>query len=240
MAYDRRLRHPLAPPRRHPPPVPVDLRGRSLPLAAAALFAALLALITLATACTSARPPSPPPPAPTETGVASWYGGKFHGRRTASGERFDTHQLTAAHRTLPFGTVVEVHNLDNGRRVRVRINDRGPFAHRRIIDLSRAAAEELEMIGPGTARVELIVIALGDGEPPGGGRYTVQIAAFGDSERAEALRATVAPSYPAAAVRSDGTWHRVQVGEFDHRRAAEHLRRELARLGYAALVVTLR
>lgn len=93
-----------------------------------------------------------------ERGVASWYGEAFHGRSTANGERYDMHRLTAAHRTLPFGTVVEVRNLDNGRSVRVRINDRGPFVRGRIIDLSYAAAREIEMIGPGTARVELVLV----------------------------------------------------------------------------------
>lgn len=79
-------------------------------------------------------------------GLASWYGPGFHGRRTASGERFDMHGLTAAHRTLPFGTVVRVHSQVNGRTVDVRINDRGPYLRKRVIDLSRAAAEALGLI----------------------------------------------------------------------------------------------
>jgi rare lipoprotein A len=82
-------------------------------------------------------------------GLASWYGPRFHGRRTASGERFDQHAFTAAHRTLPFGTVVRVRSLVNGRTVEVRINDRGPFLKRRVIDLSRAAAEALGLLGSG-------------------------------------------------------------------------------------------
>lgn len=86
-------------------------------------------------------------------GVASWYGDRFHGRRTASGEAFDMHELTAAHRTLPFGTRVRVRNLDNGREVVVRINDRGPFTRGRVIDLSRAAAAAIGMTQSGTARV---------------------------------------------------------------------------------------
>jgi len=235
---DDRPRHALAPARRHPPPTVARLSSSRAALAAPSILLAVGALVLgLAAACTSARPPRPQP---TETGLASWYGGEFHGRRTASGERFDTHELTAAHRTLPFGTLVEVHNLDNDRRVQVRINDRGPFVRRRVIDLSYTAAQELGMIGPGTARVELTVLAMGTGEPPAGSHYTVQVAAFADSERAEALHASLLPSYPDATVRSDGTWNRVQVGEFDQRSPAERLRRELARLGYAALVVTLR
>lgn len=93
----------------------------------------------------------------TQEGVASWYGGEFHGRPTASGEPYDQEGMTAAHRTLPFGTWIRVDNLDNGRRVRVRITDRGPFVDDRILDLSRAAARELGMLGPGTARIRLVV-----------------------------------------------------------------------------------
>lgn len=93
-----------------------------------------------------------------ERGEASWYGGKFQGRLTANGERFDTNMLTAAHKTLPFNTIVEVKNLENDRIVHVRINDRGPFVEGRIIDLSRAAAGKLNMVGAGVAKVEIRVI----------------------------------------------------------------------------------
>lgn len=92
-----------------------------------------------------------------QRGGASWYGPGFHGRRTASGERFDVNALTAAHRTLPFGTVVRVHSLVNGREVEVRITDRGPFIRSRVIDLSRAAARELGMLGLGFKEVVLLV-----------------------------------------------------------------------------------
>ncbi len=103
------------------------------------------------------RPPTPPsvPPAWTQTGVASWYGPNFVGRPTANGETFDPTLLTAAHRTLPFGVRVRVTNLATERSVVVRINDRGPFVQGRVIDLSRAAAEAIGMIGSGTARVRL-------------------------------------------------------------------------------------
>ena len=92
-----------------------------------------------------------------ELGVASWYGEDFHGRPTASGEPYDMHELTAAHRSLPLQTCVEVTRVDSGRRVVVRVNDRGPFArtHRRIIDLSYEAARRLEMVGPGIAEVDV-------------------------------------------------------------------------------------
>jgi len=90
-----------------------------------------------------------------EEGVASWYGPGFHGRKTASGEKFDTHELTAAHKTLPFGTLLKVTNLENGKSTIVRVNDRGPYAHGRIIDLSLAAKQELEMGGLAKVRIEI-------------------------------------------------------------------------------------
>jgi rare lipoprotein A len=113
-------------------------------------------------------PPSPPKPAPvgwTETGIASWYGAPYDGRPAASGEIFDTHRLTAAHRTLPFDTWVEVTNLQNGRRVQVRINDRGPFIDGRIVDLSFAAADAIDLVRPGIGRVRLKVIRAPKQEP---------------------------------------------------------------------------
>jgi rare lipoprotein A len=93
--------------------------------------------------------------AKVERGLASWYGGKFHGRRTASGETFDKNDLTAAHRTRPFGSCVRVHNVGNGRWVEVRINDRGPFSGKRVIDVSEAAARRLDMVEAGLAKIEL-------------------------------------------------------------------------------------
>jgi rare lipoprotein A len=98
-----------------------------------------------------------------QEGVASYYADEFHGRPTANGETFDMHAFTAAHCVLPFNTRVRVTNLDNGRSVVVRINDRGPFIKGRIIDLSYGAARALNMIGPGTARVRLEVLEMGDG-----------------------------------------------------------------------------
>ena len=102
---------------------------------------------------------SPPGSSPDQVGNATWYGQKFAGRKTASGERFDPTKYTAAHRKLPFGTWVEVRRVETGRVVRVRINDRGPWGHAdRIIDLSRRAAEDLDIVRSGVARVELRVV----------------------------------------------------------------------------------
>jgi len=92
-----------------------------------------------------------------EQGQASWYGPRFNGRRTASGERYNMNELTAAHRTLPFGTLVRVRSLVNGKEVDVRITDRGPFSRKRVIDLSRAAAETIGMLGLGVKDVLLLV-----------------------------------------------------------------------------------
>lgn len=105
--------------------------------------------------------PAPPPEATAEpigTGMASWYGGDFAGRRTASGERFDPSELTAAHRSLPFGSKVRVTHLSSGRSVVVRINDRGPFTRGRVIDVSEAAARHIGLIGPGHGEVSLALV----------------------------------------------------------------------------------
>lgn len=94
----------------------------------------------------------------TEVGIASWYGPDFHGRLTSNGEKYDMHSLTAAHKTMPMNTIVEVLNLENGKKAEVRINDRGPFVSGRIIDLSKAAAKKLDVHKYGTARVRLTVV----------------------------------------------------------------------------------
>ena len=123
------------------------------------LFAALVLTVALVTACSSRTPVVKEPvvkePGYHAVGLASYYGRKFHGRRTASGERYNMQALTAAHRTLAFGSRVEVTNLKNGRKVRVRINDRGPFIKGRIIDLSYAAAKQIGMLSRGVARVKI-------------------------------------------------------------------------------------
>jgi rare lipoprotein A len=193
----------------------------------------------LAAGCASSVAKRPPEPGTTLTGMASWYGPNFHGKRTANGERYDMDRLTAAHKTLPFNTLVEVRSLDSGRSVVVRINDRGPHVKRRIIDLSRAAAEAIEMVGPGTARVELKILRY-DAVTADSPRYTVQVAAFGEADRAQALAEDLRRRYPETQISDDGIWHRVQVGTFGRRAEAEELRLELLRLGLSALVVTLR
>ena len=133
--------------------------------ARARLAGLLLAVIgAMLPACAGRTPPVPRPPLPprpglTQRGEASWYGPTFHGRATASGERYNMLDLTAAHRTLPFNTYVRVTNLANGRRVVVTITDRGPFRRGRVIDVSRRAARELDFVRDGTTRVRLEVVS---------------------------------------------------------------------------------
>jgi rare lipoprotein A len=199
----------------------------------------LTAFCALLSGCSANRRPETRPTSgvrPLEKGTASWYGLKFHGRRTASGQRFDMNELTAAHPSLPFGTLLEVRNVRNGKSVVVRVNDRGPFSKSRILDLSFGAAREIGLVLSGTAPVELFLVEQG-GAPP---RYTVQVAAFGEEERAASLQAELSRYYPETTVRSDGTWNRVQVGAFGDRNQAEALRRELAAMGMSSIVVAAR
>lgn len=193
----------------------------------------------------------------TETGVASWYGFPYHGRRAASGEVYDMQQLTAAHRTLPFQTWVEVTNLSNGKQVDVRINDRGPFAKGRILDLSQAAARDIDMLRAGTARVRLKVIAppppvaqpLPPPAPPvdstpaaiaSANCFVVQVGAFTDRDRAEALRDSLEVRFTPARVVFSTTgptpW-RVIVGREMTRDQATELASRVRQETGAALVV---
>lgn len=210
---------------------------RMFPRAAVSLmvFCALLS-----GACSANRKPETRPGQggvrPLDKGTASWYGLRFHGRRTANGERFDMNEMTAAHPSLPFGTLLEVRNVRNNKSVVVRVNDRGPFSKNRILDLSFAAAREIGLVLSGTAPVELFLVEKG-GAPP---RYTVQVAAFDEKDRAAVLRTELARYYPEAVVKTDGHWSRVQVGAFADRDKAELLRRELAAIGMDSIVVAAR
>lgn len=137
-----------------------------------------------------------------QVGVASWYGHPYHGRKTSNGETYDMNKMTAAHKRLPFDTWLRVENLKNGRATQVRINDRGPFVGKRIIDLSRAAASDIGLMDPGTARVRLTVIRPPRGKPRGSGRrgrgtqpteartgarFDIQIGAFAKRSNATSL-----------------------------------------------------
>lgn len=151
-----------------------------------------------------------------ESGVASWYGPDFHGKKTANGETYNMNGMTAAHRTLPFDSIVLVENTDNGKSVQVRINDRGPFAKNRIIDLSRSAAREIEMIGPGTARVKLYLIG-GDLKNSRvtnlkQANYTIQLGSYNDAARAGERAAQLKGSRVERIVLNGETIYRVYYG----------------------------
>jgi len=209
----------------------------STPAGRALLLALALLPVLLTAACSGNHRPAPPsgPVSGVERGTASWYGPGFNGHRTANGERYNMRELTAAHQSIPFGSLVEVRNLENGRAVVVRINDRGPFARGRVIDLSYAAAREVGVFGPGTAEVELRV--LGADPAAQTTRFTVQVGAFADPDLALILHRNLKRMYPEAFIHADGIWNRVQIGLFDDRDNAEPLRRELAAMGINAVDV---
>jgi rare lipoprotein A len=175
----------------------------------------------------------------TEIGVSSWYGPGFHGQSTASGEQYDQFAMTAAHRTLPLGTWVEVHNMTNRRMVRVRINDRGPYKLGRILDLSYAAAHGLDMLGPGTANVEIRILDRRYRQWPMV-RYSVQIGAFRDRSEANSAAGVVATAGERAYLKTTAStefpWS-VRVGPFTRRRDALAARDRLRANGFQALLV---
>src|SRR5438132_11336421 len=161
-------------------------------------------------------------------GLASYYAEPYHGRRTANGEIFDTYQgLTAAHRTLPFNTMVRVTNKTNGREVDVRINDRGPFIDGRVIDLSLRAAREIDMVRPGVAPVKLKVLKEGQAART---VYCVQVGAFENLRAAEVLKQQLEKKYPAVTVQSfagETTIYRVRIGREPDIQAAQKLAGQL-------------
>jgi rare lipoprotein A len=167
--------------------------------------------------------PTPAPSGYTEEGNASWYGEPFHGRRASNGEVYDMYKLTAAHRTLPFETMVRVTNENNGKSTVVRITDRGPFVENRIIDLSLAAAREIELVGPGVAPVRVEVLGNVD---PTVGFFTVQVGAFRERTNAEKLRDRLSASYSPIFIQPydspDGVLYRVRVGKISGEDAAHH------------------
>lgn len=206
-----------------------------------------LALAIVLSSCAKKKyskysPPSSPIPT-TEVGLASWYGYPYHGRAAADGEIYDMEKLTAAHRTLPFNTWVRVTNLTNQKTVDVRITDRGPFIAGRIIDLSHAAAEAIDLVGPGVAQVRLDIIpapvtasAPAHVPPPPppvmttAGLFAVDVGAFPEHERAEHIRAILNQQYGSARlVVRDGrppVW-RVLVGSEPSEAAANTLVQKL-------------
>jgi rare lipoprotein A len=212
-------------------------------------FPVIFLVLSACSLSPSMRPPADLPPArgPSQTGIASWYGPGFHGQRTASGAVYDQNQLTAAHQTLPLGTRVMVTNLQNGSSAEVTVNDRGPFAKGRIVDLSYSAAQILGMIGPGTAPVRLEVIQDGSGRTgriPDHLIYTLQAGSFADIRNAQRLKAKllqmdtgVSPVEIVSLQGKEGTYYRVQVGSFSERGDAEKHARLLAGRGLSIIIM---
>jgi rare lipoprotein A len=190
-----------------------------------------------------------------QRGIASWYGTKFHGRPTSSGEVYNMHAMTAAHKTLPIPVYVHVKNLDNGRSAVVRVNDRGPFIDGRIIDLSYAAAKKLGVDGPGTAKVEISVLKRGESKPTSVVRRVpvpvdiepeaslfIQMGSFSSHLNANNLVQSLISANESSAKISrlqtdDGLFYRVRVGRVvlpGARRAAVRYRRSQCNPGAAA------
>ena len=184
----------------------------------------------------------------SQVGYASWYGSDFHGRATASGEVYDMHAMTAAHRILPFGTVVVVTNLENNREIKVIVNDRGPFVRGRIIDLSYGAAKGIGMAEAGLAKVRIEPVGRdtgyirhvkvsGDVEGP----YVVQIGSFIEKDNAKRLKEAVSWKYSGVYVTkaeiSGRTFFRVRLGSFKNRKKAIRLAETLADEGYEVAVM---
>ena len=172
----------------------------------------LFAVVSLAYGCASTKP-VPPREAEVLRGVASWYGEEFAGRTTANGEIFDPALLTAAHRTMPFGTVVDVKNPKTAQTVRVRVNDRGPYVGNRVIDLSYAAARQIGLVEPGVGEVEIRVVKVGSGErePPAPFDVTIAEAPKTNIPAAGDPPAIAFPLPGGATVNEEGVVERVDV-----------------------------
>jgi rare lipoprotein A len=195
----------------------------------------VIAVGLMLSSCTK-KPQAPPAATPSgEEGIASWYGHPFDGRLTANGEIYDMEKMTAAHRTLPFGTVVRVHNKTNSQTTEVRINDRGPFVQNRIIDLSHAAAQAITM--EGIANVRLEILSMPRSRAPD--VFAVQIGSFLQRAEAEQLQKQMAEKYGSARLvfrDGDQTW-RVLVGMQPTMESANALAQQLDKESAPAFVV---
>ncbi len=176
-----------------------------------------------------------------QSGIASWYGPNFHGKATANGESYNMNDLTAAHRTLPFNTIVKVENMDNGKSVVVRINDRGPYVGNRVIDLSRRAAREIDMENAGTANVQIYLVD--DGDRPvtdlqvtNNESYTVQLASFNSEREANTFSGRVNNSRVERVTFGNNTIYRVYYGNYSSITDARAAQQRLASQGLEGFV----
>jgi len=172
-------------------------------------------------------------------GIASWYGGEFHGRSTSSGEIYNMYQLTCAHNTLPLGSMVMVTNLENGRSLELKVNDRGPFVKDRIIDLSYAAAQILGIWEKGTAFVKIEAIGPLIEQIQ---RFTLQVGSFIDETNAKKLADELRKSFENVYVTTVETltqkYHRVRVGQFETRESTLSVAEKLSQMGFKVLVTS--
>jgi len=172
-------------------------------------------------------------------GVASWYGSDFHGRPTSSGEIYDMYQLTCAHNNLPLGSTVMVTNLENGRSLELKVNDRGPFVKERIIDLSYAAAQILGMWEKGTAFVKVEVIGPFIEQVQ---RFTLQVGSFADELNAQKLAEQLRKNFENVYVTTVETltqkYHRVRVGQFETEESALSMAEKISQMGFKVLVTS--
>lgn len=190
-----------------------------------------------------------------EKGVCSWYGPDFHGKPTSSGEIYDMHDYTAAHRTLPFNTQIRVKNPSNNKEIIVRVNDRGPFMKERILDLSYSGAKALGLVGPGTALIELEALGILEEIEENGqkvtrlvqrvdfqqGKFSVQIGSFRELQNARNLREKLTPDFPQIEIletmRSGETYFRVRTKPFSELQEALNNQKQLEGLGYSQAMV---
>ena len=173
-----------------------------------------------------------------EQGIASWYGPEFHGKKTSNGEQYDMYANTAAHRILPFGTKVQVTNIENGEKTVVVINDRGPFAKDRILDLSYCGAKEIGLIGPGTASVKLEVVGFtGTEQLDWTGVFTVQLGAFKEQNNALRLKEKISLINPSAHItvyetHGGAVFYQVRVGKYNNLEETIQAQREFESRGF--------
>jgi len=208
------------------------------------LFALTVFTVLLLSACASSRHETQYEP---HVVVASWYGPEFQGRPTASGERFDMHALTCAHREYPFGSVLRVTNVAGGKSVKCVVNDRGPFVPGREIDLSYAAARAIGLTGTGNVRIEYLerdmrfVQQVRYASSDLRGPFTIQVGAFAEQDNArrlkEALDLKHKDVYITETVVNNNTFYRVRIGKFSSRTTASGLAKALAEEGYSPVVM---
>jgi rare lipoprotein A len=200
----------------------------------------MITIVSLATGCSHMQKQIPGP-GWVETGTASWYGEDFHGKPTASGEKYDMYGCSAAHKTIPLGSRVRVINLENGKEIIVPVNDRGPFVGARIIDMSYGAAQRLGMVEEGLAKVRIEVLELPRNYA--GGKYTIQLGAFAERDNARKLAIQIEsrgyrPNIEEANIHGSPLY-RVRLGTFNSIESAQSLGQVLSTSGFNCFVVGL-